>query len=364
MARSVRCSILVLALAAFAVPGFAASIDPESLRVAYEKFVLPNGLTVLVHEDHAVPIVAVNLWYHVGSRDEKRGRTGFAHLFEHFFFNGSENHPHGFREAMDELGANNRNGTTSTDRTNFFEDVPVGALERTLYLEADRMGFLAGNLSAEMLERERGVVSNEKRQGENQPYGRVFTRMVEAVYPASHPYSWSTIGSLDDLAAATLDDVKSWYETYYGPNNCTLSLAGDITVARAKEFVTRYFGGIPPGPPLPRYATWVPRLERDLYDTMADRVPQARVYRVWHVPAWGTRELGHLNLLAGVLSGAKSARLDRRLIYEKEFATQVSAGVWEKEIGSSFIVQATVKPGVDPGAVESEIDAVLAELLE
>ena len=201
---------LVLSALAWASPSTAATIDPETLRVKHEKFVLPNGLTVLVHEDHSVPVVAVNLWYHVGSRAERRGRTGIAHLFEHFFFNGSTHYPHGFREAMDGLGATNRNGTTSTDRTHFFENVPVGALERTLYLEADRMGFLAGNLSQEMLERERGVVSNEKRQGDNRPYGRVFDRVVEAIYPASHPYSWSTIGSLDDLAAATLADIKRW----------------------------------------------------------------------------------------------------------------------------------------------------------
>src|SRR5919106_821146 len=187
------------------------AFDPKQFAISHQKFVLDNGLTLLVHEDHSVPIVAVNLWYHVGSRNEKRGKTGFAHLFEHFFFNGSENYPHGFREAMDDLGANNRNGTTNTDRTNFFEDVPVSALERTLYLEADRMGFLEARISKDMLERERGVVQNEKRQGENAPYGRVFGRFVQMVYPAGHPYSWSTIGSMEDLNAASLDDVKEWY---------------------------------------------------------------------------------------------------------------------------------------------------------
>jgi zinc protease len=213
--------------------------DMNALKIPHTKFVLSNGLTLLVHEDHNVPVVAVNLWYHVGSRNERRGRTGFAHLFEHFFFNGSENYPHGFREAMDDLGASNRNGTTNTDRTNFFEDVPVSALERTLFLEADRMGFLAGNLSQEMLERERGVVSNEKRQGENQPYGRVSARILEAMYPFSHPYSWSTIGLMEDLQAASLEDVREWYRTYYGPNNCVLSLAGDITPERARELVEK-----------------------------------------------------------------------------------------------------------------------------
>src|SRR5262245_32870263 len=180
--------------------------DAARFRIPCHKFDLPNGLTLLVHEDHSVPIVAVNLWYHVGSRNEARGKTGFAHLFEHFFFNGSENYPHGFREAMDDLGANNRAGTTSTDRTNFFEDVPVSALERTLFLEADRMGFLAGRIDAAMLERERGVVKNEKREGENQPYGRVFDRINLRLYPAQHPYSWSPIGTVADLDAVKLED--------------------------------------------------------------------------------------------------------------------------------------------------------------
>jgi zinc protease len=205
------------------------TFDRSRYSVKYKKFVLDNGLTLLVNEDHNVPVVGVNFWYHVGSRNEQRGKTGFAHLFEHFFFNGSENYPHGFREAMDNLGANNRNGTTNTDRTNFFEDVPVSALERTLYLEADRMGFLTGRITKEMLERERGVVQNEKRQGENQPYGRVFPEISAKMYPYSHPYSWSTIGSMDDLNAASLEDVKEWYKTYYGPNNAVLALAGDIT---------------------------------------------------------------------------------------------------------------------------------------
>jgi zinc protease len=339
------------------------TFDRDRYRIPHKKFVLENGLTLIVHEDHSVPIVAVNLWYHVGSRNEQRGKTGFAHLFEHFFFNGSENYPHGFREAMDDLGANNRNGTTSTDRTNFFEDVPVSALERTLYLEADRMGFLAKRISKEMLERERGVVQNEKRQGENQPYGRVFSQVVETIYPSSHPYSWSTIGSMADLNAATLDDVKEWYAGYYGPNNCVLSLAGDITPERALELVKKYFNGIPPGPPLRRAAQWVPRFERHLRDEMEDRVPQTRIYRFYHVPGWRDADVQYLNLAASVLSGSKSARLDRRLVYEKELATDVSAFVWDKELASNVILVMTLKAGVEPAAAERELDAVLATLL-
>ncbi|HXW05944.1 MAG TPA: pitrilysin family protein [Vicinamibacterales bacterium] len=344
-----------------AVPG---AFDRAQYEIPHQKFVLPNGLTLLVHEDHSVPIVAVNLWYHVGSRNERPGKTGFAHLFEHFFFNGSQNYPHGFREAMDDLGANNRNGTTNGDRTNFFEDVPVPALERTLYLEADRMGFLAGHISKEMLERERGVVKNEKRQGENQPYGRVFGEMVPMIYPAGHPYSWSTIGSMDDLDAASLEDVTEWYRTYYGPNNCVLSIAGDVTAERALALVRKYFDGIPPGPPLRRAETWVPRFDRHLRDTMQDRVPQPRLYRVYRAPAWRDRELQHLDLVGNVLTGSRSGRLMRRLVYEKELATSVSAGVWAKELSGDFLVTVTVKPGVDPAVVERELDAVIGEFVE
>ena len=221
-----------------------AGFDRTRYTIPCQKFVLNNGLTLLVNEDHSVPVVSVNTWYHVGSKNEMKGRTGFAHLFEHFFFNGSANYPHGFREAMDNVGANNRNGTTNNDRTNFFEDVPVSALERTLYLEADRMGFLA--LSKEMLERERGVVQNEKRQGENQPFGKVFSELPSKLYPAEHPYSWSVIGSMDDLNSASLDDVKNWYQQYYGPNNAVLILSGDIKADSALSLVKKYYEGIPP----------------------------------------------------------------------------------------------------------------------
>jgi zinc protease len=311
-----------------------------------------------------VPVVGVNLWYHVGSRNEKRGKTGFAHLFEHFFFNGSENYPHGFREAMDDLGANNRNGTTNTDRTNFFEDVPVSALERTLFLESDRMGYLANYISKEMLERERGVVQNEKRQGENQPYGRVRNEISAKMYPYSHPYSWSTIGSMDDLYAASLDDIKEWYRTYYGPNNAVISLAGDITPERALELVNKYFGAIPPGPPLPRTAAWIPALDRNIRDEMEDHVPQVRITRSYHAPAWKDPEVRRLDVFANVLAGSKSARLDRRLVYEKGMATAVSASVNDGELAGTFTIAVMVKPGVDPFAVEREVDAVLADLLD
>lgn len=342
----------------------AAPYQRQAYAIPYQKFVLQNGLTLIVHEDHSVPVVGVNLWYHVGSRNETRGKTGFAHLFEHFFFNGSENYPHGFREAMDDLGANNRNGTTNTDRTNFFEDVPVSALERTLYLEADRMGFLGNHISQDMLERERSVVQNEKRQGENQPYGRVHLEKSARMYPYAHPYAWPVIGSMDDLAAASLDDIRAWYRTYYGPNNAVIALAGDITGEQALALVKKYFESIPPGPPLPRLEAWIPRLDGNVRDAMADRVPQVRLYRSWHAPGWRDAAMTELGMVTDVLANAKSARLNRRLVDEKGLATAVWAGVAAKELSSTFDIVVTVRDGADPALVEAELDAVLAELLD
>jgi zinc protease len=342
----------------------AAKFSRAAFTIPHTKLVLSNGLTVLVHEDHSVPVVAVNLWYHVGSRNEEPGKTGFAHLFEHFFFNGSEHYPFGFREAMDDLGANNRNGTTNTDRTNFFEDVPVSALERTLFLEADRMGFLAARINKEMLERERGVVQNEKRQGENQPYGRVFDRIGGRMYPSHHPYSWSTIGSMADLDAARLEDVQRWYASYYGPNNSVLSLAGDITIEQAGTLVKKYFGDIPPGPPLGRAEEWVPQLQASIREQLQDRVPQARIYRVYHAPAWRGADTRALELLGEVLSGSRSAQLNRRLIYDEQLATSVNAQLLSREIAGLFVVVVTLKQGVDPARAEASLDRLLAMSLQ
>jgi zinc protease len=214
-----------------------------------------------------------------------------------------------------------------------------------------------------MLERERGVVQNEKRQGENQPYGRAFTRIAETMYPYSHPYSWTTIGSMEDLNAAKLEDVKEWYATYYGPNNAVLSLAGDITLDRARELVTKYFSGIAPGPALGRTQEWIPKLDRNIRDEMQDRVPQTRIYRIWHAAAWADPRMQSLKIAADVLSGSKSARLDRRLVYEKELVTTVSSFVDDSEIAGAFYIIATVKPGVDPATVEKEIDTIVSDLL-
>ena len=231
--------VLVLCLSVFAQ---GADID-----IPYRTFVLKNGLTLIVHEDHKAPIVAVNIWYHVGSKNEKTGKTGFAHLFEHLMFGGSEHNQHRYLEVMEPLGATDLNGTTNNDRTNFFENVPTSALDTTLWLESDRMGHLLGAIDQKILDLQRGVVQNEKRQGENFPYGITEQLITQNTYPAGHPYSWTVIGSMEDLSAASMQDVQEWFKTYYGPSNAVIVVAGDIDAATAREKVEKYFGAIPSG---------------------------------------------------------------------------------------------------------------------
>jgi zinc protease len=255
--------------------------DPE---IPFDEFYLDNGLRVIVHEDRKAPIVAITIWYHVGSKNEVPGKTGFAHLFEHLMFNGSENHNDEYFLPLQEVGATSMNGTTDFDRTNYFQTVPSSAVDLALWLESDRMGHLLGVIDQEKLDEQRGVVQNEKRQGENEPYGKVFEAIVTNLFPPGHPYSWEVIGSMDDLNAATLDDVKTWFETYYGPNNATLVLAGDIDVETAREKVQRYFGDIPPGPPVTRRQRWIPNGVPASRIVMQDRVPEARIYKVWLAP--------------------------------------------------------------------------------
>src|SRR6266545_5544238 len=232
-------------------------VAQSAVDIRYERFVLKNGLTLLVHEDHKAPIVAVNIWYHVGSKNERPGRTGFAHLFEHLMFNGSEHYDKEFQDPLERAGATDLNGTTNEDRTNYFENVPSSALDLALWLESDRMGHLVGAISQAKLDEQRGVVQNEKREDENVPYGKVWDFLTPRLYPANHPYSWTVIGSMADLDAAKLDDVKAWFQSYYGPANAVVVIAGDIDVATAKAKVERYFGDIPSGPPVARQETWI-----------------------------------------------------------------------------------------------------------
>ena len=234
----------------------------QTIEIPFHKFTLANGLTVVVHEDHKAPIVALNVWYHVGSKNEKRGKTGFAHLFEHLMFGGSEHLSGSYIEAMEHIGATDLNGTTSEDRTNYFENVPVSAFDYALFAESDRMGHFYNTISQDVLDLQRGVVQNEKRQGENQPYAVADELITVSTYPAHHPYSHTVIGSMEDLTAASLDDVKDWFKTYYGPSNAVLVIAGDVTLECAKAKVTQYFGAIPPGSPVAHKEVWVAKMYR------------------------------------------------------------------------------------------------------
>ena len=335
----------------------------SAVDIPYQRFTLANGLTLLVHEDHKAPIVAVNVWYHVGSKNERPGRTGFAHLFEHLMFNGSEHYDKEFQGPLERAGATDLNGTTNEDRTNYFANVPTTALDLALWLESDRMGHLVGAISQAKLDEQRGVVQNEKREGENAPYGKVWDFLTPKLYPASHPYSWTVIGSMDDLDAAKLDDVKGWFQTYYGPANAVLVIAGDVDPKAVKDKVEQYFGDIPSGPPVERQGVWIAKRTGSQRGMMQDRVPQARIYKVWNVPQWGAPDADYLTLAASVLSTGKSSRLYKRLVFDEQIATDVDASVELREIAGLFVVEAGVRPGVDPAKVERALDEELTRFL-
>jgi zinc protease len=332
--------------------------------IPYSKFVLANGLTVLVHEDHKAPIVAVNTWYHVGSKNEKPGKTGFAHLFEHLMFSGSENFNYTYINAMERIGATNLNGTTNGDRTNYFENVPTSMLDYVLFAESDRMGHLLGVLDQKKLDLQRGVVQNEKRQGENQPYGVTRQLLAENTYPVGHPYSWTTIGSMQDLDAASMSDVQEWFKTYYGPNNVTVVIAGDITPEVARQKVEKYYGAVPAGPPVVTRQAWVAKRTGTHRDTVQDRVPQARLYRVWNVPQADSPEEALLDLAAQIFGQGKTSRLYKRLVYKDQVATSATATDNNSEIAGQFFLTLTAKPGGDLKAVEAAADQELQNFLK
>jgi zinc protease len=362
--RVMRAAAALLLATVFLAPaGRLHAQATDSIAIPYQKFVLDNGLTVLVHEDHKAPIVAVNIWYHVGSKNEKPGRTGFAHLFEHLMFNGSEHYNDDYFKVLEPLGATDLNGTTNEDRTNYFENVPKSALDVVLWMESDRMGFMIGAIDSAKLNEQRGVVQNEKRQGENQPYSEVFTAIPGRTYPAGHPYSWSVIGSMEDLNAASLDDVHEWFKTYYGPSNAVLVIAGDVDMATIKQKVTHYFGAIPAGPPISHPGPWVAKRTGTEREVFEDRVPQARIYMVWNIPEWTSADLRYLDLVSDVLSSGKTSRLYKRLVYDDQIATNVSTFIDAREIGGQFYVMATARPGVDLSKVEQEIDEEMTRFL-
>jgi zinc protease len=364
-----RAALLALALTATLGGGFlpevalAQTTQAAGVDIPHESFTLPNGLRVIVHTDRKAPIVAVNIWYHVGSKDEPAGRTGFAHLFEHLMFQASENHDGEFFEPFKQIGVTDQNGTTNTDRTNYFQNVPTTALDTALWMESDRMGHFLGAVDQAALDEQRGVVQNEKRQGENQPYGQAWEKLFRALYPKGHPYHHSVIGSMNDLNAAALEDVKTWFRTWYGPNNAVLVLAGDIDVETARREVTKYFGDIPAGPTMAQPPVDVARRTAATRETMEDKVPQARVYRAWNVAQVGTEDLDQLQLFAQVLGGSKSSRLDKRLLHEDKLVDSISAFAFGKQLGSNFVVIANVKNGVDPAKVEGIIDEELQKLI-
>lgn len=332
----------------------------NDVNLDFRRYVLPNGLKLIIHEDHKAPIVAVNVWYHVGSKNEKPGKSGFAHLFEHLMFNGSENFDDDYFQAIERIGGTDVNGTTNADRTNYFQNVPVSALDQVLFLESDRMGHLLGVIDQEVLDEQRGVVQNEKRQHEDQPYGQEYNLINKAMHPKGHPYSWTVIGEMEDLNAATVEDVHEWFKAYYGAANVTLSIAGDVNPEEVYKKVLKYFGDIPAGPAIARQKVNIPEHGDDTYEVYEDRVSEARISFTWNSPPLGSEEDVHLNLIASILSSGKNSRLYKRLIYEERLASQVTAAEYSQELSSNFDISVNVTPGGDIDLVES----ILLEELE
>jgi zinc protease len=332
----------------------------------FEKYTLDNGLEVILHEDHSTPVVAVNTWYKVGSADERPGRTGFAHLFEHVMFMGSEHVPVGaFDRLLEGAGANN-NGSTAQDRTNYFEWLPSNALPLALWLDADRMGWLLPTMDQKKLDVQRDVVKNERRESvDNVPYGRADETMLAALYPAGHPYSWDVIGSMADLGAATLEDVKQFFRTYYAPNNATLTIAGDFDPDSAKAWVRRYFGDIPRGPALPPRPDPAPvRLARDTVLVLEDRVQLPRFFYRWPTAKLYAPDDAPLDLLAFILAGDKTSRLYRTLVYERQVAQEVNAAQFSGRLAGHFTVDVTPKPGQALAPLARAVDDEIRRIAE
>jgi len=332
------------------------------MEIAYTKTTLANGLDVILHEDHTLPIVAVNVWYHVGSKDERPGLTGFAHLFEHLMFEGSAHHDHGYFPPLQDAGAA-VNGSTNADRTNYWEVVPTGALELALFLESDRMGFLLPALTDKKFTTQREVVINERRQNyENRPYGLAGIATTAALYPADHPYHWPTIGYTPDLRQATLDDVRDFFARHYHPGNASIALAGDIDPAAALALVERYFGDLPAGPPVPRVAVPEGGLSGETRIVLEDRVDRPRLYLAWRTPALFEDGDAALDVAADVIASGKTSRLYRTLVHERRLALDVSAGQQSRELEGFFQLAATAAPGRTLTDIEAVIREALGEL--
>jgi zinc protease len=351
--------VIAAALAALTTGAAFAVTLPE---IKYEKYELANGLDVILYEDHTLPTVTANVWYHVGSKNEKPGRTGFAHLFEHMMFEGSEHHPDDF--SNDAVGGED-NGSTAEDRTNYYSVVPGNYLERLLWMESDRMGFLLPAMTQEDLDIQRDVVKNERRERvDNTPYAKSDELILPAIYSPGHPYSHSIIGSMEDLSAASLEDVKDFFRTYYTPNNASLCIAGDFNPAQVKVWVEKYFGTIPPGQPIDRIETWVPQLDGVTRLSAEDRISLPRLYSVWPAPPQFAPGDAELDLLCDVLSSGKTSRLYKALVYEQQIAQDVSAYTDVCEISSRFFIQITAREGHTLDEIERAMDAVLKDVLE
>ena len=335
------------------------------LSVPHTNFTLPNGLKVILHEDHALPIVSANIWYRVGSGDEKPGRTGFAHLFEHMMFMGSQNVPTGdFDRLLEAAGADN-NGSTNEDRTNYYEDGPSNSLPLMLYLDSDRMGFLTSEITAENVELQKGVVQNERRQSyENRPYGLAEENILKRLYPPEHPYHWPVIGSMADLQAASLGDVQGFFRSYYTPSNAVLVIAGDIDPAQTRRQVEHWFGDIARGPEVVRRPPPPVKLETDVFGVLEDRVQLPRVYDVWHSGRLFGPDDAALDVMSQILGGGKSSRLYRRLVYELQIANQVAVYNDAGRRDGKLVMFATATPGHALDELQRVIDEELARFAQ
>jgi zinc protease len=356
--------LVLLLLASAMAPLMAQSPAPERpIEVPYRLFTLKNGLTVILHQDKTVPVVAVNVWYHVGSANERPGRTGFAHLFEHLMFEGSKNVKEGAFDTLLEAAGGNNNGSTTNDRTNYVIDVPANALELALYLESDRMGFLLDTMSPERVNGQRDVVKNERRQSyENRPYGMASIELDKMLWPQGHPYSWPTIGYMEDLTAASHEDVVAFFKKYYAPNNASLVIAGDIDFDRTRALVEKWFGPIPAGAPVEPVAPPAAILTGVKRQTLTDQVQLPRLYLAWLTPRVYAPGDAALDVASSVLAGGKNARLYKRLVYDMQIAQDVSAFQQSGALGSSFMIVATARPGKELAEIQKVIDEELERL--
>ncbi|HEX2465067.1 MAG TPA: pitrilysin family protein [Thermoanaerobaculia bacterium] len=342
-------------------PAMTIASSPTPPPLAIERHTLGNGLKVVLHRDPSIPLVAVNLWYHTGSKNERRGKTGFAHLFEHMLFQGSAHVAANEHFRLIQSVGGVANGSTWFDRTNYYETLPAASLELGLWLESDRMGFLLPGMTSEKLETQRQVVMNERRQRvDNQPYGRAGERVYELLFPADHPYSWPVIGTMEDIAAATLDDVREFFATWYVPDNAVLTLAGDFEAGAAMELVERYFAEIPRGRARPVPPDFASRAAGERFDVVTDRVKLERLYLAYVIPPYGTREWYAADLLAQIFSGGKASRLYRDLVHERELAQSITCYALPTEAMGSFHVVATARPGTSLEQLGRAVDEHLA----